>query len=277
MHVAPLARSDFPAETLAALAQGRKLAFDGQGLVRVPETGELRLDADFDPELLRHVTMLKLSDEEAEVLGDPAALPVPEVLVTHGSHGSTLYIEGRAEKVPAFPLPAEPTGAGDAFSISYVAARSIGLVAARGRRLRDGGRRRRARRRVIALVATAAGIFGVDLDSEEVAARRAVRARARAALNLPRVVAAAEAGSTVVAVVDAKPPMLVSHDAGLTWRESGRGLPPGTGRRDRRPTTPTRSSTRRGTGSTSRATAASSGRRSRSSCPRSRRSRVREC
>jgi hypothetical protein len=32
----------------------------------------------------------------------------------------------------------------------------------------------------------------------------------------------------VVAVVDARPPMLVSHDAGTTWRESGRGLPAGT-------------------------------------------------
>jgi hypothetical protein len=29
----------------------------------------------------------------------------------------------------------------------------------------------------------------------------------------------------VVAVVDAKPPLLVSHDAGTTWRDSGRGLP----------------------------------------------------
>jgi photosystem II stability/assembly factor-like uncharacterized protein len=28
-------------------------------------------------------------------------------------------------------------------------------------------------------------------------------------------------------VVDAKPPLVVSHDAGVTWRESGRGLPPG--------------------------------------------------
>ncbi|MFL5262997.1 MAG: hypothetical protein ACJ79L_11420 [Anaeromyxobacteraceae bacterium] len=46
-------------------------------------------------------------------------------------------------------------------------------------------------------------------------------------LNLPRVLAAAAAGSTVVALVDARPPMLVSHDAGSTWRESGRGLPPG--------------------------------------------------
>jgi hypothetical protein len=43
------------------------------------------------------------------------------------------------------------------------------------------------------------------------------------------VVAAAASGSTVVAVVDAKPPLLVSHDAGSTWRESGRGLPPGRG------------------------------------------------
>jgi photosystem II stability/assembly factor-like uncharacterized protein len=30
-----------------------------------------------------------------------------------------------------------------------------------------------------------------------------------------------------VALVDAKPPLLVSHDAGATWRDSGRGLPPG--------------------------------------------------
>ncbi len=40
-------------------------------------------------------------------------------------------------------------------------------------------------------------------------------------------VAAAGAGSTVVAVVDTKPPLVVSHDAGRTWRESGRGLPAG--------------------------------------------------
>jgi hypothetical protein len=46
-------------------------------------------------------------------------------------------------------------------------------------------------------------------------------------LNLPRVVAAAATGATVVVVVDAKPPLLVSHDSGSTWRESGRGLPPG--------------------------------------------------
>ena len=31
----------------------------------------------------------------------------------------------------------------------------------------------------------------------------------------------------MVAVVDTKPPLVVSHDAGATWRESGRGLPAG--------------------------------------------------
>jgi hypothetical protein len=78
-----------------------------------------------------------------------------------------------------------------------------------------------------ACVATAAGVFFVDLDSGEVEPGEPFEAAARPSLNLPRVVAAAEAGSTVVAVVDARPPMLVSHDAGTTWRESGRGLPPG--------------------------------------------------
>jgi hypothetical protein len=70
-------------------------------------------------------------------------------------------------------------------------------------------------------------VFAVDLDTEEVESGDPFEPARPPSLNLPRVVAAAEAGSTVVAVVDAKPPMLVSHDAGMTWRESGRGLPPG--------------------------------------------------
>jgi hypothetical protein len=41
------------------------------------------------------------------------------------------------------------------------------------------------------------------------------------------VVATAASGSTVVAVVDRRPPLAVSHDAGVTWREAGGGLPAG--------------------------------------------------
>jgi hypothetical protein len=81
---------------------------------------------------------------------------------------------------------------------------------------------------VIALAATRGGVFAVDLETEEVEPGEPFEPAPQPSLNLPRVVAAAEAGSTVVAVVDARPPMLVSHDAGATWRESGRGLPAGT-------------------------------------------------
>jgi hypothetical protein len=79
---------------------------------------------------------------------------------------------------------------------------------------------------MIAVAATAAGGFAVDLETEEVEPWDGeVESAPAPELSLPRVVAAAASGSTVVAAVDAKPPLLVSHDAGVTWRESGRGLP----------------------------------------------------
>ena len=78
------------------------------------------------------------------------------------------------------------------------------------------------------LVATVAGSFTVDLETDEVAPWDGeISPPPAPVLNLPRVIAAAAAGSTVVVVVDAKPPVLISHDTGSTWRESGRGLPPG--------------------------------------------------
>ena len=78
-------------------------------------------------------------------------------------------------------------------------------------------------------VVTTSGQFSVNLETGEVAPGETFEPVGAPSLNLPRVVASAEGGSTIVAVVDARPPMLVSHDAGTTWRESGRGLPPGVG------------------------------------------------
>ena len=46
-------------------------------------------------------------------------------------------------------------------------------------------------------------------------------------LPLPRVVASAQSGATIVAIVDRRPPLAISHDAGETWREAGGGLPAG--------------------------------------------------
>ena len=126
VHVAPLLRSDFPAVTVGAIAAGRRVLLDGQGLVRSAKIGPLVLDADYDRDVLRHVTALKLAEEEAEVLGDLAGLPVPEILVTHGSRGATVYVDGRGTRISTDPVDADPTGSGDMFAISYVAARAAG-------------------------------------------------------------------------------------------------------------------------------------------------------
>jgi sugar/nucleoside kinase (ribokinase family) len=128
VHVAPLARNEWPAETLAALARRHRVSYDGQGLVRRAEVGPLQLDADYDPEILRHIWVLKLAEEEAEVVGDPTALGVREVLVTHGSRGSTIYCGGTKEYVPARAIPRDPTGAGDAFVTAYIVARNAGFA-----------------------------------------------------------------------------------------------------------------------------------------------------
>jgi len=49
----------------------------------------------------------------------------------------------------------------------------------------------------------------------------------RPELDLPKLVAASAVGSAVVAVVDRRPPLFISGDAGATWREAGGGLPAG--------------------------------------------------
>jgi sugar/nucleoside kinase (ribokinase family) len=134
VHVAPLSRSDFPAETLAALARGRRLSLDGQGLVRVPAVGPLRQDADYDPAVLEHVSILKLSEEEARLLLGGIEeralrlLCVPEVVVTLGSRGAIVFVDGLADRIPARPAPetADLTGSGDMFAAVYLASRASG-------------------------------------------------------------------------------------------------------------------------------------------------------
>ena len=81
---------------------------------------------------------------------------------------------------------------------------------------------------MIAHVRTVEGVVAVDVDEEVVLGEvDAAVDHERLELELPRVVAASAAGATVVAVVDRRPPLVVSHDAGITWNEAGGGLPPG--------------------------------------------------
>lgn len=75
---------------------------------------------------------------------------------------------------------------------------------------------------------TVDGVFLVDVDAEAVVGEVGeVVDHEALELDLPRVVAASAAGATVVAVVDRRPPLVVSHDAGATWSEAGGGLPTG--------------------------------------------------
>ncbi len=135
VHVAPLLRSDFPADALKALAVGRVLSYDGQGLVRVPEVGPMTTDAAFDPAVLESISILKLAEEEAVVVAGGTfdrrharALQPREILVTYGSAGCRLFVDDGDEHVPAaWPvLGVQTTGAGDVFMVGYIAARSDG-------------------------------------------------------------------------------------------------------------------------------------------------------
>ena len=133
VHAGALTRADFPAETLAVLARGRTLSFDGQGLVRSSLVGPVELDAAYDPAVLRHVSVLKLSQEEADALGirlddrSLGSLGVREIVVTVGDKGCVVYADGLAELVPTRRIDvADPTGAGDQFMAAYLAYRRGG-------------------------------------------------------------------------------------------------------------------------------------------------------
>jgi sugar/nucleoside kinase (ribokinase family) len=145
VHLAPLLRTDFPAETLALLSErGHLVAYDGQGLVRADQLGPLIEDRHFPADLLTHLDVLKLAEDEAVVVADgkfdagvAARLGVPEIVVTYGSEGCDIYIDGAVTRVPAAwrVLGVQTTGAGDMFTAYYVANRAAGAVPARAAEL----------------------------------------------------------------------------------------------------------------------------------------------
>ena len=81
---------------------------------------------------------------------------------------------------------------------------------------------------MIAAVETADGVLLVDVGEEEpLGPGNELPSVVAPRVDLPRVVATAGVGSTVVALLDRRPPLAISHDSGATWREAGGGLPPG--------------------------------------------------
>ena len=139
IHIGALYRGEFPAQTLAALAEtGARLSLDGQGLVRPAGVGPLVLEPEAEPSFLRHISVLKLSEEEAVALVGRleerplSELGVPEVVVTLGSRGCIVVARRRLVHVPTEPLEGiDPTGAGDAFAAAYIVERNRGHRAQR--------------------------------------------------------------------------------------------------------------------------------------------------
>jgi hypothetical protein len=82
---------------------------------------------------------------------------------------------------------------------------------------------------VLAAVRTEHGVYAVDLEADEVLGLDdgPPPEPQHVETGLPLVLAAAASGATVIAVVDRRPPLAISNDAGRTWREAGAGLPRG--------------------------------------------------
>jgi hypothetical protein len=81
---------------------------------------------------------------------------------------------------------------------------------------------------VIAAVRTADGVVLVDIDEDAILGPgEGVPEEPAPVVPLPRVVAAAQTGATILAIVERRPPLAISGDGGSTWREAGGGLPAG--------------------------------------------------
>ncbi len=134
IQVGALLRSDFGVTTLESLSAGRELLLDGQGLVRLAQTGPLARDAEVDPAVFGTLRVLKLNEDEARILAGGVephrlrALGVPEIVLTLGSAGSQVVTKTEAERIPPEPIDgvADPTGAGDSFAAGYLVARASG-------------------------------------------------------------------------------------------------------------------------------------------------------
>jgi sugar/nucleoside kinase (ribokinase family) len=136
VHAGTQRAGDLGAEALAVLARGgRKIALDGQGPLRAPALGPLRLTGVLTPELLRHVHALKLSEEEADAAFgtlDASEIArrtgVAEVLVTLGATGARVAAGDEQGTVSSDAVVGvDPTGAGDSFLALYSDGRAEGL------------------------------------------------------------------------------------------------------------------------------------------------------
>ncbi len=147
-HLGPLTNRDMDAAFLKTVGKrADKVALDAQGLIRAVQDGQVVIE-DWDEKAsgLAHVHYLKVDGREAKVLtgeGEPeraarrlAELGPKEVIVTLGSRGSLLLVDGKTHAIPAFSPRglADATGCGDTYFAGYLSERMKSSTADRAGR-----------------------------------------------------------------------------------------------------------------------------------------------
>ncbi len=138
-HLGSLLRDDFPVEVVEYLASKGRVSIDVQGYLReVRDEKVYPVDWEDKLRVLRSTYYLKVNEVEMETvtgLKDPreAALllhswGVAEVIITLGSEGSLVYVDGEFHEIPAYPPHevVDATGCGDTYSAGYLYMRLLG-------------------------------------------------------------------------------------------------------------------------------------------------------
>lgn len=134
-----LLADDFPLEILRYLSGRGTLVVDAQGYLReVRDQQVFAVDWEDKLEALKYIDILKVNEYEIEVLtGESdqhraceilAGWGVGEILLTLGSYGSVVYVNGEFYDIPAYePLRIiDATGCGDTYVMAYVLRRHLG-------------------------------------------------------------------------------------------------------------------------------------------------------
>ncbi len=138
-HLGPLLADDMPLELIQYLSTKGKVSLDAQGYLR--EVRDYQVHAIDWPEKLQalpHISILKVNEFESEVLTgindirdgarQLADWGVEEVVVTLGSAGSLIYVDGEFHEIPAYVPTSitDATGCGDTYMAGYLYQRNQG-------------------------------------------------------------------------------------------------------------------------------------------------------
>jgi sugar/nucleoside kinase (ribokinase family) len=147
-HLGPLTNRDIDAALLKTVRKrADQVALDAQGLIRGVQDSQVVIE-DWDEKAsgLAYVHYLKVDEREATILtgeSEPdraarrlANLGPREVIVTLGSRGSLLLVDGNTHAIPAFSPRglADATGCGDTYFAGYLSERMKGSTAERAGR-----------------------------------------------------------------------------------------------------------------------------------------------